>query len=60
MYMRISVSPVPWYEIVASIVLMLVTTAAILYITSKIYRVGILMYGKKPNLPEILRWVKYS
>jgi len=29
-------------------------------VSSRIYRVGILMYGKKPNLPEILRWLKYS
>ena len=60
MYMRISVSPVPWYEIAASIVIMAVTIYAILWVTSRIYRVGILMYGKKPNLPEIIRWVKYS
>ena len=60
MYMRISVSPVPWYEIVASIVLMMITIYIVLWIASRIYRVGILMYGKKPNLPEILRWMKYS
>ena len=60
MYMRISVSPVPWYEIAASIVLMSLTIYAVLWIASRIYRVGILMYGKKPNLPEILRWLKYS
>ena len=60
MYMRISVSPVPWYEIAASIAIMAVTIYAILWVTSRIYRVGILMYGKKPNLPEIVRWVKYS
>lgn len=60
MYMRISVAPVPWYEIAASIVIMIVTIYAILWVTSRIYRVGILMYGKKPSLPEIVRWVKYS
>ncbi len=60
MYMRISVSPVPWYEIAGSIAILLATIYAILSVTSRIYRVGILMYGKKPNLPEILRWVKYS
>lgn len=60
MYMRISVSPVPWYEIAASIVLMSLAIYAVLWIASRIYRVGILMYGKKPNLPEILRWLKYS
>jgi ABC-2 type transport system permease protein len=60
MYMRISVSPVPWTEIIASIVLMVITIYAILWVASRIYRVGILMYGKKPSLPEILRWLKYS
>ncbi len=60
MYMRVSISPVPWYEIAGSIALMAVTIYAILWVTSRIYSVGILMYGKKPNLPEILRWVKYS
>jgi len=29
-------------------------------VASRIYRVGILMYGKKPTLPEIMRWLKYS
>ena len=60
MYMRISVSPVPWYEIAGSIALMIVTIYAVLWISSRIYRVGILMYGKRPTLPEITRWLKYS
>ncbi|MGI4758767.1 MAG: ABC transporter permease, partial [Janthinobacterium lividum] len=53
MYMRISVSPVPWYEIAGSIAIMMVTIYAVLWISSRIYRVGILMYGKRPTLPEI-------
>ncbi len=60
MYMRISVSPVPWYEIAGSIALMIVTIYAVLWVSSRIYRVGILMYGKKPNFGEIRRWLKYS
>ena len=60
MELRISISmPQPW-EIALSIALILVTTYAVLWISSRIYRVGILMYGKKPNIPEILRWLKYS
>jgi len=39
---------------------MAVTIAIVLWFASRIYRVGILMYGKKPNLPEILRWLRYS
>ena len=57
---RISVSmPQPW-EIALSMALIVVTIFAVLWVSSRIYRVGILMYGKKPNLPEIVRWLKYS
>ncbi|WP_255483876.1 ABC transporter permease [Granulicella sp. 5B5] len=60
MNFRISIAmPQPW-EIALSIGLILITIYAVLWISSRIYRVGILMYGKKPNLPEILRWLKYS
>jgi ABC-2 type transport system permease protein len=60
MYLRISLAMPPAWEIALSIVLMIATICAILWVASRIYRVGILMYGKKPNLPEILRWLKYS
>jgi ABC-2 type transport system permease protein len=60
MYLRISLAMPPVWEIALSIVLMIATICAILWVASRIYRVGILMYGKKPNLPEILRWLKYS
>jgi len=60
MNFRISIgAPQPW-EIWLSFILMSLTILAILWVSSRIYRVGILMYGKKPNLPEILRWLKYS
>jgi ABC-2 type transport system permease protein len=60
MYLRISLgSPAGW-EIALSIVLMVATIYAVLWFASRIYRVGILMYGKRPNLPEIMRWLKYS
>jgi len=36
------------------------TIAAVLWFASRIYSVGILMYGKKPNLPEIMRWLRYT
>ena len=60
MNFRISLTPVPAWQIGLSFVLMSITILAILWVASRIYRVGILMYGKKPNLPEILRWLKYS
>jgi ABC-2 type transport system permease protein len=60
MYVRIAVHQPPFWQIALSIVILVLTILAILWFASRIYRVGILMYGKKPNLPEILRWLKYS
>jgi ABC-2 type transport system permease protein len=60
MNMRISLTTVPAWQVGLSFVLMSLTILAILWVASRIYRVGILMYGKKPDLPEILRWLKYS
>jgi len=60
MDMRISLTQVPPWQIWLSFGLMSLTIAAILWFSSRIYRIGILMYGKKPNLPEIFRWLKYS
>jgi ABC-2 type transport system permease protein len=60
MYTRIVVHQPPPYQIALSILILIVTIYAILWVASRIYRVGVLMYGKKPNLPEILRWLKYS
>jgi len=60
MYLRIAISDPPWYDIAASVVILLATIYGVLWLTARIYRVGILMYGKRPTLPEILRWLKYS
>jgi ABC-2 type transport system permease protein len=60
MNLRTSLTYVAPWEILTTIVLMSLTIFAIVWVSSRIYRVGILMYGKKPNLPEILRWLKYS
>jgi ABC-2 type transport system permease protein len=37
-----------------------ITIYGILWCASRIYRVGILMYGKRPNFSEIMRWLRYS
>lgn len=60
MYVRVSVSSPPLWQIAASIVISLATLYGLVWLTSRIYRVGILMYGKRPTLPEILKWVRYS
>lgn len=60
MNLRTSLTSVPAWEIILSVVLMSLTIVGVIWISSRIYRVGILMYGKRPNLPEIVRWLKYS
>lgn len=51
---------IPAWEIVLSISILIVSTLFIIWMAGKIYRVGIFMYGKKPNLKELMRWVKYK
>jgi ABC-2 type transport system permease protein len=48
------------WEKLLSIVLLYVTAFGITWISAKIYRVGILMYGKKPDMKELIKWVKYK
>ena len=49
---------VPIWELVLSIVILLVSTLGMVFIASKIYRVGILMYGNKVTLKELWKWLK--
>lgn len=58
MLMRIPFG-VPFYQIALSIALLFATFIGIVWIASKIYRVGILMYGKKPTWKELIKWLKY-
>jgi ABC-2 type transport system permease protein len=60
MYLRISLGHPYLWEKLLSIALTSFSIYAIVWITSRIYRVGVLMYGKRPTLPEIFRWLKYS
>ena len=48
------------WEFAASISLMMVSIWIVLWISARLYRVGILMYGKRATLPELLRWLRYS
>jgi ABC-2 type transport system permease protein len=56
MFMRISVQTPPAWQIGLSVLILLVTIWAVAWFAGRVYRVGILMYGKKPTLPEIFRW----
>ena len=55
---RYSLSPLPWTELAASVGAMVLGVLAMAWVAGRIYRVGILMYGKRPRLAEMLRWVR--
>jgi ABC-2 type transport system permease protein len=57
-FLRISVQTPPMWQIVLCIALLLVTIVAMARFAAAVYRVGILMYGKKPTVKEIIRWMR--
>ncbi|MDO4880945.1 MAG: ABC transporter permease [Capnocytophaga sp.] len=57
MLMRIPFG-VSWWEVSISVILLYLTFFMILWFAAKIYRVGILMYGKKPSYKELIKWLK--
>ena len=57
MFTRIAMSTVPVYEIAASIAVLIGSAAGVGYISAKIYRVGVLLYGSKPKLTSLLKAV---
>lgn len=58
MLMRIPFG-VPWWQLVLSVSILFGTFFLVVWFASKIYRVGILMYGKKPTWKELYKWLKY-
>ena len=47
------------FEGIIGFLILVLAIIGMTWLTAKIFRVGILMYGKRPTLPEILKWVKY-
>jgi ABC-2 type transport system permease protein len=60
MFLRITVLLPPFVQIAASILILFLTILLMVWLAAKIYRVGILMYGKRPKFAEIVKWVRYS
>ena len=58
MLMRIPFG-VPWWQILISLSLLALSFLGIVWIAAKVYRVGILMYGKKISYKELMKWVRY-
>jgi len=58
MWARVAGGGVPGWQVGLSFVLMLLAIVAIAWVAGRIYKVGILMTGKRPTLPELVRWVR--
>ena len=57
---RMGLETPPLWQFAASIGIMILSILAVLWFSSRLYRVGILMHGKRATLPELMRWLRYS
>lgn len=60
MVVRVAMIDVPLWQLVLSLSLLAGTFVGAVWISSRIYRIGILSYGKKPSIREIMRWMRYA
>ncbi len=60
MSMRIAAGGAPGWQVGVAMVTLILSVYAAIALCSRIYRVGILMYGKKPAIAEIVRWLRYT
>lgn len=60
MMVRIISQKPPFWQIALSLLIGIVTVVLLLWLASRIYRIGMLMYGKKATIPEVLRWVRQA
>jgi len=60
MYARIVVQTPPLWQIALSVMLLVGTIWGLVVLCARIYRIGVLIYGKRATVPEILKWLKYA
>jgi ABC-2 type transport system permease protein len=60
MFARIAMNAAPTWQIIVSVIFTMSTIMGLMWIVSRIFRVGILMYGKRPTLSELMKWIKFS
>ena len=58
MLLRLNIAPVPLADIISTILLLIVSIFISIYLSSKIFKIGILSYGKRPTLRELINWIK--
>jgi ABC-2 type transport system permease protein len=60
MIARIAASEVPFWQVALSYLLLIGGFIGSIWVSSRIYRIGILMYGKKPSFKDLVRWFRYA
>ena len=60
MIVRIASTQLPMLQIISSVVILILSFLSIIWLTAKIYRIGILMTGKKPKFSDLVKWIKMS
>jgi ABC-2 type transport system permease protein len=60
MVLRMTLQMPPLWQVLLSLFIIVSTTSVIMWFSARIYRVGILMYGKRPSLRELGRWLRYT
>jgi ABC-2 type transport system permease protein len=60
MPLRMSLVSIPWWEIAGSLIGVAISCLAAIWFSAKIYRVGLLMHGKRPTYGELMKWIRYS
>ncbi len=60
MYARIVVQTPPVWQIALCLTILIGTIAGLTVFCARVYRIGVLIYGKRPTLPEIVKWLKYA
>jgi ABC-2 type transport system permease protein len=51
---------IPTWQIPASIVVGFISVGIFLWAASKVFRIGVLMYGKPPNIPTLIKWIRMA
>jgi ABC-2 type transport system permease protein len=60
MFERLAVHDPPLWQLILSFVLLIGTICFVMFVSGRIYRTGVLMYGKRPTLRELSRWLRYA
>jgi ABC-2 type transport system permease protein len=60
MFERLAVHNPPVWQVALSLLLLVATIGAVMFLSGRIYRTGILMYGKRPTIRELARWLRHA